>query len=285
MDREPPAESSRSAAEQSEEPRLDHPEYEPWQSPRRSRRWLWLVGVLLVVAAAAYYFFSTTRRAAPPEPATQPPTRQLPQRQQEPLPEVELPALDASDEFVRERVAALSSDPAWRSWLRGDDLVRRFVLAVLGASEGRSPLRQWAVAAPSEPFAPDRQDGQAVLGESSWRRFDGTVDLVVSIDTARAARLVRTLLPLMERAWDELGFRDEPFSAGVRRALRSLRDAPRPQGPILLEPATAGWRYVDPELESLRPIDKLLLRIGPRNRQRLVDKISAIARQAGLLPA
>jgi len=100
------------------------------------------VFVLLLGGGALTYYYLHRPTAAAPEapPAVPAPAAQTaPPAAPAPRP-ADLPALEASDPFVRERLAGLDGDE-WKSWLDSDGLARRFAAAVYAVGEGKSPRR------------------------------------------------------------------------------------------------------------------------------------------------
>src|SRR5690349_15745613 len=63
-----------------------------------------------------------------------------------------VPALDASDDFVRALVRQLSQKPEWAEWLASGNLVRAFVGSVDKIAVGTSPAKELKPAAPKEKF-------------------------------------------------------------------------------------------------------------------------------------
>jgi hypothetical protein len=118
--------------------------------------------------------------------------------------------------------------------------------------------------------------------------------MVESVDTAKAVAVYRSLYPLFQQAYEELGFPGRYFSDRVVQVLDHLIATPVQAGPLavtLVEvkdevPSTRPWtryEFVDPALESLSAGRKMLLRTGPDNHRRLqaklVDLRQRIARQ------
>lgn len=261
------------------DPELEPSEPPPWQQRRRTRRWPWVVLVLLLVAAAALLFYwrrgaeapaETQLAESPAEPPAAPPEG----GEEESAGPV--PPLDASDEWVRRQAGALSDDPLMARATRGEDLARRVVVSVINAAEGVSPRRVFPSLAPEEPFAPDTEDGRNFLGSTSYRRYDRLARLVDSLSVDACVGAYRLARPLFAAAFREQGYPNRTFDGMVRRALAQVESTPTPSGPIALERGVRSWRFVDPQLEALGPLQKQLLRMGPRNREIIQTKLQQI---------
>lgn len=269
-----------------EEPEVD-PEYEPsaelppWLERRRRRRWPWVILVLLLICAAAFYWFYWRPRAE--APADSQLTERPAEPQTIPAPRIEeetlggpAPPLDESDGWIREQARSLSNDPLMQRAVRGEDLARRVVVSVINAAEGVSPRRQFPALAPQEPFAPDTEGGRNFLGPTSYSRYNALARLVGSLNVDACVGAYKLARPLFTAAFREHGYPDATFDGMVRQALEQVESTPTPSEPIALERGVRSWRYVDPQLEALNPLQKQLLRMGPRNREIIQTKLQQI---------
>lgn len=253
--------------------------------PRRGRfpggpRGIGLVVVLLLLVAGGVWFFwlrdgNTTEQpagasdsgeavAAPVAPADSAPA---------------LPPLDASDAFVRDMVAELSSRPRLAEWLATDHLVRRFVGAVVSVAAGTSPRTELEFMEPEGDFRVASPGRPAAVDPASYRRYDPIAETFVALDTDGTAELYRRLQPLFQEAYRELGFSESTFDGAMARAVETLLAVPVPDEPIQVVSAGTGDTYVyrDPELEELSPAQKHLLRMGPDNVRRVQAKLRELA--------
>jgi hypothetical protein len=255
---------------------------EPMDStPRRRALWVVLIILLVAIVAVAVYlgFFRRRPEAVLSVTAeeTSPPAPRVAEVSAEDLePELELPELDASDTIVRELVAGLSSHPTLASWLVTEDLVRRFVAAVDNVADGETPRSHVAFLGPREGFRSEERDGSHFIDPRSYRRYDLVTEVFVSLDTAGTIELYRKLKPLIQRAYQDLGYPKRNFDGTLERALRVLLETPRVEGEIELEPAVRSFHFTDSRLEGLLPVQKQLLRFGPRNLDRVQSKLEVL---------
>jgi len=188
-----------------------------------------------------------------------------------------LPPLGASDEVVRRLVAGVSSNPQLVRWLVPDELVRRFVEAVVDISRGSSPVPALEVLIPAEPFSVQRSGDRLLLGPGSQRRYDLLADVFASVDADAAVEVYRRLLPLFREAYEELGYADEPFEEVLARAVGNLLAVEVPERELEVREAVDRYVYVDPRIESLTPAAKHLIRMGPENARRVQEKLREIS--------
>jgi hypothetical protein len=196
-----------------------------------------------------------------------------------------LPPLAGSDPFVRRLVGGLASHPQLAAWLVGDDLARRFVVAVVAVAEGRSPSKPLEPLTPPGGFRSRTEGGRLIVDPSSFERYDLATEVFVSIDTAGAAEAYRRLHPLFDQAYREVGDPASTFDATLSRAIATLVAVPIPEGPVELVDQGGSYHFADRGLEQRTVAEKHLLRIGPDNARRIQAKLSELAAALALPPA
>jgi len=200
---------------------------------------------------------------ADPEPR---PPRPLPDPVQAagPAPEP-LPPLEESDPFVREQLEPFSLPS---EWVAQQGLLRRLAVLVDNATRGELPHRQLRFLRLEEPFEVVERDGALYAALDNGDRFDPHLDLLEAIDPAAAARLLLRVEPLLEKAFEEIGRSVDPIGS-IREGIgRVVEMGVPPQDPELVQRKVL-YEYADPELESLPPLEKQMMRLGARNLGRL----------------
>src|SRR5581483_3125743 len=257
--------------------------------PRRRRRRS-VAGIVVVVVAllgaGAYLLLSRSPdwlfpRA--PKPVTTPTPETIPEPAPAPRPspiipppptlapgaeappEPPLPPLADSDPLVRDLAHDLSPQARWPDWLSSDGLARRFVAAIENVADGESPAPHLAFLAPAAKFSVVERDRRVYVDPKSYERYDAVGDVVSSIDPRAAVALYRKLQPLVDAAYRELGYPDGRFDEPLGRALQLLLATPVVEGDVELTPRVLTYAFADRDLEALRPAQKHLLRMGPRN--------------------
>ena len=196
-----------------------------------------------------------------------------------------VPQLDASDDFVRALVRQLSQKPEWAAWLASGNLVRSFVVSVDKIAVGSSPAKELKPAAPQGKFQTLGAGRTLRVDPASYDRYNALANVVDAIDPDGAARAYRRLRPLMQQAFEELGYVNLSFDDRLARALGRLVDVPVQEGDVMLRATSVTFQYADPELEALSPAQKHMLRMGPHNMRLVQTKLRAFARAAGLTQA
>jgi len=191
---------------------------------------------------------------------------------------VNLPPLDRMDGFLRPLLSALSSRPELARWLATDDLIGQLAAAVEQAAAGASPARDFKVIKPASPFVAGGRGVRRTIDPASYRRYDGLVQTVTSIDASSVAKIYKTIRPRLNEAYRSLGNQTSDVDKGLAQVLDILVDTPVVKDPIaiVISDNGGGWAYADDDLETLRPAQKQLLRMGPANVDRLLVWLRAL---------
>lgn len=257
-------------ASQNEPPEQDAP------APQRSAPILWIaVGGLLLGGGLAWWW--TARDPGGPAPmaavaATEesvaPPANDAPPP---------LPPLGQMDIFLRSLLGPLSSSPEIARWLATGDLIRQMARAIDLVSRGASPAADLPVLTPRDNFDVAGRRGSYTIDPASYRRYDRLAAAIEGLDAEGVARAYRTIQPRLDEAYRALGRTDAGVDTAVHAAIDMLLETPRVEDPIRVVPGRgATYAFADPALESLPPVRKQLLRMGPNNVARVQAKLREI---------
>lgn len=253
-----------------------------------------LVLALALAGGGAWWFLHRSPKvdpppateAAPPPPATAAATPAGPPPVQHPLPESAgptaepLPPVGESDGVLSDALKGLVGAPAVQAWLVPDEIARRFVATVDNLPrnvplEKRRPLR-----APPEVLVVDRAVVDAAAGTEritlsarNAARYDAAVALLAKADAGMLADTYRRFYPLLQQAYQDLGYPDGYFNDRVVEAIDDMLRAPEPSGPVILVQPKVLYQYDDPALERLSSGQKLLLRMGPAHARTVKSKL------------
>lgn len=243
-------------------------------SATRRNTMLALLVAVLIAAGAGWYFVYGPGKPPPPPP---PVVEAEPEPVVEEEPEPELPALDASDPFLRSLLAAITDNPDALAWLLGDDLARRIAVATDNVADGMSPRRALAPLSPADSFRADG-DGEGLhVHPAAFARYDAVANALEGADSPGMARVIREALPILDAAYAELGRPDRTFAGALLEALDRLAAVPVPETPVLLDEQIMRYEYRDSGLEELDDASKHLLRFGPENQAKVQEAARGLA--------
>ncbi len=255
-----------------------------------------LVALAVAIAAAAaisWLLLNPAEPIATPPPVTepapiaeppasqQPPEADIPERAPvaEPLPP--LPALDASDDWLREQSNALvaaNRQPQLAQWLTSGDLLRRASAYLDGLARGALLSNIFPLSPPSDRFISHTSNGALWMNAGNYERYNATVGVISALDAEQLVALFDRARPLLMAAFSELGYTQRQMDGVVLAALDQILATPVIVEPIELTRESVAFRYADPQLESLSRLQKQLLRSGPDNTRQL-QKLAAELRQ------
>jgi hypothetical protein len=216
---------------------------------------------------------------APPRTATSEPA---PESAVVAVPSEPLPPLDASDAFVRAAAREISRHPSFAQWLAREDLIRLFVVSVDNIAEGLTPRKHLPFLRPQAKFLVLGSGSKLRIDPSGYRRYDRIADVVASLDAEGCADLYFRVKPLIQRSYHDLGYPGLDFDDRLGQAIAELVAVPvAPEEAALVEEVLR-YEFADPDLEALSDAQKHLLRMGPRNVQRIQNKLRELAEAVGV---
>ncbi len=128
----------------------------------------------------------------------------------------------------------------------------------------------------------EQRGGATYISAAAYQRYDAAADAIASIDAAALGRVYRDLHAPLQSAYRALGYPGASLDAVTARALHRLADAVVPPGQVAVVPAKGGgYLFADPRLEELGPVEKHLLRLGPRNALLVQEKARQLLAELG----
>lgn len=167
--------------------------------------------------------------------------------------------LEGSDPWLRQFLPELLADPLSARWIaQTPDLLKHGREAVERAAKGELPkLPFWQ---PEGKFSIVEEGGHIWLDPESHHRYDRLTRLLLEVDLDRAFQLYQALKPLLVATYGK------DFEAELLKAIDIVLQTPEVHGKIELIPVKENlYRFADPKLEALLPVQKLLIRMGVEN--------------------
>lgn len=194
-----------------------------------------------------------------------------------------LPSLEASDPLVRKIVLEKNTSEGLSKWLQLDDLIRRSASFMDGLARGSVSEKIFPLGSPEGSFTTHRQDSVIWLNAGNYERYNKIIGILLRLDMKQMAQLFHRVRPLLETAFAELGYRPRQMDGIILQTIDNILTTPVIIAPLKLTRDSVAFKYADPELESLMPLQKQLLRAGPENTRRIQQQAKAL-REALLNP-
>ena len=192
-----------------------------------------------------------------------------------------LPPLDASDALLHGELARLTPGQRLGDQLYLDGMVRRLVVSIDNLTAAKLPRKRLFARPVEGRFAVTGEDDALYLSPEHFARYTPFVGLVESIDSDALLALYLRVYPLLQQAYEELGYPSAYFNDRLVDVIDHLLDAPDINAPLRLERPRVLYQFADPRLEGLSAGQKVLIRVGPDNASRLKAQLREL--RAGLV--
>jgi hypothetical protein len=263
-----------------------------------NRRTTAIVLGIAAIAAAAIAFYAWRSMQAPepaavaepaPPPASAAPVAVTPgaSAPQYPAP-VAASAVETPEDLRRALVDLFGRD-AVLSLFTLDDFARRFAATVDNLGRPQASASLWPLRPAPGRFTVESRGAGTVVGAGNATRYTPYVELLERVDAERLVALYANVLPLVQRAYEELGYPKARFHDRLVAVIDQLLATPEPRAPLAVHlPEINGpvkpqrpwvlYQFDDPALEALPAGQKLLLRMGPENERRVKARLAEIRR-------
>ncbi|NDP38665.1 MAG: DUF3014 domain-containing protein [Rhodoferax sp.] len=171
-----------------------------------------------------------------------------------------------------------------------DEFPRRLVATVDNLGRSHAPPMLWPIKpTPGRFMVEERADGSVINADNS-QRYTPLVLLAESVDAGKAVDLYIRMYPLLQQAYEELGYPKAYFNDRLIAVIDQLLATPAAVEPIEVQltevkgsiPSLQPWvryEFANPAFESLSAGQKIMLRVGSVNERRLKAKLTAIRQQ------
>jgi len=272
-----------------EQPSLEEDRPYPRPEPP-SFPWIEAVLAILLTAGTIYlfYYFQAGREPSP-VPAMKKPPQTAPQAEAPPavrnplaVPDgdANLPTLANSDSMMREALAALLGRKAFDDFVVPDRLIPRIVATIDNLPHRAAPRRLMPLNPVSGPLITAGSGSvEMTLDPQNYRRYAPYMRAMDAVPASALVKIYIDTYPLFQRAYEELGYKEMYFNDRLVAAIDDLLDAPDIRDPVKLVRPKVFYEFADPDLETRSAGQKILIRMGPENAQRVKAKLREI-RQA-----
>ncbi|WP_413698953.1 DUF3014 domain-containing protein [Psychromonas sp. KJ10-10] len=183
-----------------------------------------------------------------------------------------LPALNTSDDFILENPSIADNKSLFVSL----DIIRNIVVFIDNFARGELVSKFSPLQKPEEQFSVAKEDNVLLMNDESYHRYDKYAQAIDDIDTSNFMYLYALLSPLIDEAYQDIGYPSGSFNQTFIKAIEHLLDTPVIRYKIELTSPSVMYQYADQSLEDLPDTQKLMLRMGPDNLQTIKFKLREI---------
>lgn len=189
-----------------------------------------------------------------------------------------LPVLSKSDSAFRE--AIVSASPKLKPWLKTDQVIRKYLIVVNDFSQGLWLEKHMRFLKHSKAFSVETNDKGLFIADESYRRYDALASAIDAIDTKKAIEAYKQFKPLLLEAFSDFGYPPErPLEDIFLKSASQILAAPIIKEPIALVRPSVFYKYANEDLESLSPVSKQMLRMGPKNTRIIQNKVRQLVQE------
>lgn len=183
-----------------------------------------------------------------------------------------LPTLQESDPFILQKIALTTE----KNLFKPVGIINNFVVFIDNFSHGEVIGHFSPLVKPQGAFSVRKKNGVLTIDSNSYRRYDSYAHAVNSIDVDNFISFYTLLSPLIDQAYQEIGYPEGSFNSTFEKALDDILQTPIIHYKLELISPSVMYQYADKNLESLPDTQKLMLRMGPDNLQIVQKKLRKI---------
>lgn len=187
-----------------------------------------------------------------------------------------LPGIEQSDTALLAALPPVIGAASVHDYLEPDNLIRRLVVTVDNIPRQKIPVGRRPVKRQGAPFHADGDELHATLDPRNYQRYAPYVAVVRNLDVAALLKVYLHFYPLLQHAYQDLGYPNGYFNDRLVEAIDSLLATPQLTGPIDLVRPNVMYEFADPALEARPAGQKLMIRLGPDNATEIKAKLTEL---------
>ncbi len=183
-----------------------------------------------------------------------------------------LPDLEQSDAIFKQDILTLS--PGFSGLLNVNNIIKKWVVVINDLSQNLRPYKHFKQFGLADPFQVETDQSGIYIAERGYQRYDFLASAVHAVDIEKAVNLLEKYQPLLQQAFTEFGYPEEyKVDDIIRKAISNILQAPVIEEKIKLIKPSVRYKFEDKDLESLSPVKKQMIRMGPENTRIIQAKL------------
>jgi hypothetical protein len=247
---------------------------------------LWSIPAVVLAVIAILYFWPERQAPEPQflgEPVTNPEPAIRHPIESADAPKEPLPQLAESDDTMRDALAALLGNELPK-FVRLKNIIHRIVATVDNLPRDHvAPQLMPVTPTPGVPITVSGGEDLALSAKNA-QRYQRYVRFADAVPTDGAVQLYVRFYPLFQEQYENLGYPGTYFNDRVVEVIDHLIATPEIEGPLGLVQPKVLYEFADPKLEQLSAGQKILLRIGRANADKVKAKLREIRQALVSLP-
>jgi hypothetical protein len=244
--------------------------------------------VILGGSIAAYFYWQNSQSKPEPELVQTPsppaivPTPEVQQVIEVPEASPPLPVLADSDNFMLDALAELIGNKSLMKLFHTERIIHNIVATIDNLPRSRAPMSVMPVEQAPGKFITAGLDDDLTISLNNAARYSAYVKISEAINAKKLVEVYARLYPLFQQAYEELGYPKKYFNDRLIQTLDNLLDTPVIKEPIKLVQTSVFYQFSDPDLEERSIGQRILMRIGSKNEERVKAKLREIKQELKL---
>lgn len=180
-------------------------------------------------------------------------------------------SMEGSDSRVEEAVSGLIGGKVFGDLLIVDNFIQRLVATIDNLPRRKLPLAHVPFALPEGKFRTTGTEDNLRISDNNYLRYTPYIQLLENIHPDRMISTYVSFYPLMQTAYEQLGYPNAYFNDRLVYVIEHLLETPNPDDPLALLQPSVLYTYADPNFEQLSAGQKILLRMGQEQREKVKE--------------
>ncbi len=183
-----------------------------------------------------------------------------------------LPPLSESDVVFRQDLLNLSSGLS--PWVNSKNIIRQWLIAANDFSQNLRPYKHFYQFKVGQPFQVASDNAGMYITEQSYHRYNSLASAVHVINVESALDLFYKYRPLLKQVFAEFAYPEEyQVEDVIKKATSNILQAPILEGKVRLVKPSVYYKFAEQKLETLSPVQKQMIRMGPENTRIIQAKL------------
>lgn len=183
-----------------------------------------------------------------------------------------LPPLGESDAVFKQDLLDLSS--GFFPWLNSKNIIKQWLVAANDFSQNLRPNKHFHQFKLNQPFHVTSDNAGMYITGQSYHRYNSLASAVHVVNVESALALYSKYRPLLEQVFAEFAYPEEyQVEDVIKKATSNILQAPILEGKVRLVKPSVYYKFAEPKLEALSPVQKQMIRMGPENTRIIQAKL------------
>lgn len=167
--------------------------------------------------------------------------------------------------------------PKLVTWMTPDQQIRKWVYIIDNIADGNIPIQNRPLAYDMDKFQVDNstEEGVFYLSGANFKRTELLINTFTQIPPAELVRYYQHWLPLLNKAYDELG-RDDNFEDRLIQAIENVLAIQSLNEKVALKQPSVFYVYANKDLEKADKLHKFFWRLGSKNTNKVQTYLKKI---------